>query len=464
MIRIFRVSVPETTLVLLFSETILILSCYVIASYATLDIPADMFLLEDGGWWHIVIVAAFILLGLYFNDLYEDYRVLSRTELLQQFCLVLGGGFLLQALLTYGRLRIVLPLRVMVVGSLLVLIFAPLWRVVCAYSVGKKIGAQRVLFVGASPAVHEIVQRLRDRPELGMTAIGFLDSEDQASAGASEDFPNLGALNDLTGAITQHRPDRIVIGLIERRGVLPVEQLLDLRFSGVRIEDSATTYETVFHRVPTRAIRPSQLIFSADLAPHASLLAIQAVYTWVMAVVMLAASLPLMLLVVLAVGLSSPGPILYRQTRAGKNGVPFVLYKFRSMYRDAEAGTGAVWAATDDRRVTPVGRWLRRLRLDELPQLMNVVLGKMSLVGPRPERPEFVQMLQKTIPYYRQRLCVKPGITGWAQINHRYGDTIEDAITKLEYDLYYIKNLAPSLDGYIIFHTVKTMLLGRGAQ
>jgi exopolysaccharide biosynthesis polyprenyl glycosylphosphotransferase len=171
-----------------------------------------------------------------------------------------------------------------------------------------------------------------------------------------------------------------------------------------------------------------------------------------------------MLLVALAVKLTSAGPVLYRQTRVGKNGAPFLLYKFRSMRANAEAQTGAVWASKDDPRTTPVGKFLRRLRLDELPQFFNVLRGEMSLVGPRPERPEFVKTLSEQIPYYRQRHCVKPGITGWAQINHKYGDTLEDTVTKLEYDFYYIKNISTSLDAYIIFHTLKTMLLSRGAQ
>ncbi len=166
----------------------------------------------------------------------------------------------------------------------------------------------------------------------------------------------------------------------------------------------------------------------------------------------------------LLVKLTSPGPSLFRQTRVGLNGTTFSVFKFRSMYQDAEARTGAVWAVRDDPRITPLGRWLRRLRLDELPQLFNVVRGDMSLVGPRPERPEFVTILQERIPYYAQRNCIKPGITGWAQINHKYGDTIEDSLIKFEFDLYYIKNLAVSLDLYIIFHTMKIMLLGRGAQ
>ena len=173
---------------------------------------------------------------------------------------------------------------------------------------------------------------------------------------------------------------------------------------------------------------------------------------------------PLMLLIALAVRLSSAGPILYRQSRVGMNGEPFTLYKFRSMRADAEADTGAVWASRGDPRITPVGRIIRKIRLDELPQLLNVLRGEMSIVGPRPERPEFVRTLSEQIPYYRQRHCVRPGITGWAQINYKYGDTLEDTITKLEYDLYYIKNMSLSMDLYIIFHTLKTILLTRGAQ
>jgi lipopolysaccharide/colanic/teichoic acid biosynthesis glycosyltransferase len=171
-----------------------------------------------------------------------------------------------------------------------------------------------------------------------------------------------------------------------------------------------------------------------------------------------------MLATALAVRLSSSGPILYRQVRVGLDNVPFTVYKFRSMRADAEAGTGAVWARKNDPRVTPVGRVIRKIRFDELPQLFNVLKGEMSIVGPRPERPEFVRTLSEQIPYYRQRHAVRPGITGWAQINYKYGDTLEDTIAKLEYDLYYIKNMSWSLDTFIMFHTAKAMLLSRGAQ
>jgi exopolysaccharide biosynthesis polyprenyl glycosylphosphotransferase len=173
---------------------------------------------------------------------------------------------------------------------------------------------------------------------------------------------------------------------------------------------------------------------------------------------------PVMILVAVLVKVTSPGPILYRQARVGRHGEQFTIIKFRSMRVDAERTTGAVWALKDDPRVTRLGGWLRKMRLDELPQLFNVVKGEMSIVGPRPERPEFVEELSEKIPFYQQRLAVRPGITGWAQINYGYGETIEDTIKKLEYDLYYIKNLSFGLDFYIMFHTVKVMLLARGSQ
>ena len=175
-------------------------------------------------------------------------------------------------------------------------------------------------------------------------------------------------------------------------------------------------------------------------------------------------ALPIMAVVAILVRLTSPGPSLYSQLRTGMHGEPFRLYKFRSMRQDAEVATGAVWASKDDPRITKFGRFLRKSRLDELPQLFNVVKGEMSVVGPRPERPEFVSTLSEQIPFFPHRHCVRPGITGWAQINHKYGDTLQDTVTKLEYDLYYIKNLSPVLDFYIMFQTAKVMLLSRGSQ
>jgi exopolysaccharide biosynthesis polyprenyl glycosylphosphotransferase len=274
----------------------------------------------------------------------------------------------------------------------------------------------------------------------------------------------LGPVSSLRAVVSEMRPNRIVVGMTERRKRMPVQDLLDFRFSGIRIEEAGAAYETACSRICTKELRPSQLIFSAELGPRRGSVVMQAIYSPAVALIGTVLTVPILLLAALLVKLTSRGPVLYRQTRVGRNGSTFTLYKLRSMYVDAEAKTGAVWASKDDPRITPVGRWFRKLRIDELPQLWNVLRGEMAIVGPRPERPEFVRVLSEKIPYYRQRHCVKPGITGWAQINHKYGDTIEDTITKLEYDLYYIKHISPSLDAYIIFHTLKTMLRLRGAQ
>jgi exopolysaccharide biosynthesis polyprenyl glycosylphosphotransferase len=324
-------------------------------------------------------------------------------------------------------------------------------------------GAQRVVFLGTNPVVQQIARRLPRRPELGLTMTGFIDD----TPGGEASLPgveNLGPLSAFAAIVDRVKPDLIVVGMSERRERMPVHALLDLRFSGTRIEDAAITYETTFGRVCVEELRPSQLIFSSELGPRASTVRLQTVYSTIIALAGAIAAAPLMVLVAVLVRLTSRGPALFRQRRVGLHGRIFTLYKFRSMHQDAEAGTGAVWASRHDPRVTPLGRWLRRLRLDELPQLLNVLRGEMSIVGPRPERPEFVATLSEQIPFYRQRHHVKPGITGWAQVNHRYGDTLEDTITKLEYDLYYIKHLAPALDAYIIFHTLKVMMLSRGAQ
>ena len=463
MIRLFRVFIPTSVVALLVSEVILTYTCYVVATFLMLEAAPEVFLLDDNGWLRIALVVACLMLGIYFHDLYTQFRIRSRVLLLQQVIVVVGVTFLTQALLVYLRLPdLILPTWVMIVGSGLTLILLPIWRIFFSTVVMKAMGSERVLFLGTSSVSQEIVQYLMEHPETGLTALGYVDNVDTGAeiAGAKV----LGRISDLETTVDQFRPDRIVVGMAERRERLPVNQLLELRLSGIHIEDALTTYESTFGRISTRELRPSQLIFSTELGPNPSRVMLQSVYSMTIAVVAFVVALPIMALVAIAVRLSSPGPALYSQRRTGKNDVPFMLYKFRSMYADAEAHSGAVWAKKDDPRITPVGKWLRKLRLDELPQLFNVLKGDMSIVGPRPERPEFVAELERRIPYYRQRHCVKPGITGWAQINHKYGDTIEDTIVKLEYDLYYIKNLAPALDAFIIFHTAKVMLLSRGSQ
>ncbi len=459
MLRLFRVYFSASVAALVASEFILIYLCYLAATFVWMRADAAVFLADDLGWRRILIVVSCLMLGIYFHDLYSKLGTRPRV-LFQQVGVVAGTAFLTEAMLGYLKLQqLVVPAGPMIVGTALNIIAFMAWRLLFSRVLLLRMRSERVIFLGDSPMVQEIVSHLEAHPEKGLMPLGFLGDSNLPGG------RRLGAISDLREVVDRLHPQRIVVGLRERRSNLPVAQLLELRLSGIRIEDALTSYEMAFERISTQELRPSQLIFSSnELGPSRTGVLLQSAYSMAIAALAALAAAPLMLLVAALVKLTSRGPALLRQQRVGKNNCIFTLYKFRSMVRDAEARSGAVWATPNDPRVTPVGRWLRKLRLDELPQLFNVLKGEMSIVGPRPERPEFVAELENTIPYYRQRHCVKPGITGWAQIKHKYGDTIEDTVVKLEYDLYYIKNLAPALDAVIMFHTAKVMLLSRGAQ
>ena len=450
--------IPAAVSALLAAEILLLVFCFIVSSYLVMGVDPEIYLLYDNGFANLCIVVASIVLGLYFQDMYSNLRVRSRTLLMQQISTALGVAFLAQSLLNYVSPGTMIPRWLMLVGSILSLFGLLAFRLVYS-TVVSKVGLKQVLFIGHGETAKLVAQRIQEHPELGLSVAGYLDD----TAGQPDD-QQLGRIADLSDVVARVHPDQIVVGVTERRQQLPMYELLDLKFGGVLITDIGFMYENTHSRVSVRDLRPSDLIFTRQMSDMKLIAQIQNLYSWMLALAGLILTLPLMILVGIAVKITSSGPVFYSQIRAGLNGKPFKLYKFRSMRQDAEADSGAVWASKNDPRITPCGRWLRKLRLDELPQFINCLRGEMNIVGPRPERPEFVRTLQEQVPFYRQRLLVKPGLTGWAQINHKYGDTIEDTITKLEYDLYYIKHRNITLDFYIMFQTVKVMLLQRGAQ
>jgi sugar transferase (PEP-CTERM system associated) len=463
MVRLFRVFIPITVLILLISEILLVVLAYAVAAYIGYDGDPYEYLFFGTGGLNIALVVISIIVGLYLNDLYSDLFVKSHLTLIQQLCFILGAAFLIQGAVSYLDRSLRMPLHVMVPGSAMAIAVIYGWRVLfSSYAIGR-MGGDRLLLVGSSAALAEVASHISAHPEKGVRVIGSL-SDEQDELRELPGVKLLGRLEALRAVVAATAPTRIVVGMRERRSRMPVAELLDLRYSGHLIEEAPTTYERICGRVCTKELRPSQLIYSGEFGPRRRSMIYQNIANLAIAGIGLILAAPIMLLTALAVKLTSSGPIFYRQVRVGIDNIPFTLYKFRSMRVDAEAGTGAVWAQKNDPRVTPIGGIIRKIRFDELPQLVNVLRGEMSLVGPRPERPEFVRTLAEKIPYYRQRHAVRPGITGWAQINYKYGDTLEDTIAKLEYDLYYIKNMSWSLDTYIIFHTVKAMLLFRGAQ
>jgi sugar transferase (PEP-CTERM system associated) len=406
-------------------------------------------------------VAAVVALMLYLGDLYNPRQALARRELVARVIVAQAGAALAIAAIGFAVpfLRLARPALVeIVILSTLGLI---VWRAVLLGRWSQQQMIVRVLVLGTGQ-VARLIAGLEPTSARPFRIVGFLDDAPGAADMVPDGHSLLGKIQDLASLVEETRPDIVVIAQMDRRGCFPTKALLECRLRGIRVEDWPTFYEKAEGKILVTAVRPSWLIFSDGFVKTPRTEIIKRLFDVGASVAGLVLSLPLMALAALAIKLESPGPVLYRQARLGQNGCVFILNKFRSMRPDAEKETGPVWSAQRDPRITRVGAFLRRTRLDELPQLYNVLVGHMSFIGPRPERPEFVAELEKQIPYYMERLAVKPGLTGWAQVKYQYGSSVEDAVEKLQYDLYYIKNLSLFLDLLIVLNTVQVVLFARG--
>ncbi len=320
---------------------------------------------------------------------------------------------------------------------------------------------KNVLILGNGATAVATARELERRSDLKMTLVGFLAPTDSASPDLFG-YPIFPGKDKLRSVVDDRHVTRIIVALDELRNVLPIRELVWLRIRGVEVEDAQSALAALTGRVWLQTTRPSWFVFSTGFRRSNSARVIKRAMDLSLSVLGLILFFPFMCLIALAIWLDSPGPILYRQVRVGLGGRTFELVKFRSMQLNAEAEHGAQWAQQGDPRMTRVGQLLRKYRLDEFPQFFNVIRGEMSLVGPRPERPVFVQRLREVIPFYDERHSVRPGVTGWAQVQYPYGSSVEDAIRKLEYDLFYLRSLSNAFDVAIIFRTIRVVLFGRG--
>jgi exopolysaccharide biosynthesis polyprenyl glycosylphosphotransferase len=462
MIRLLRVFVPLSVLILLLSEFLLVTLIFVAATYAALQVDPTVYLLYDRGFVRILLVVLTVLIGLHFQDLYSQIRVTSRILLWQQVCMVVGAALLAQGLISYVAPDLGTPLPIMLFGCPAAVIAIVAWRIVYSGYALPSMSRERILMAGDSPLLEELGAYLDGRPDLGLDVAGYVSLPREPETDREE--AGTGRPSALTRAAESTHPNRIVIGLKQARAPVPIGELLELRFGGCEVEEAAAAYERILGRVSLKAVRPSQLVRSGELWPRPQIALYQALLNTLLAAVGIAIASPFMAAAAIAVRLSPSGGVLSRQTRVGLNGVPFTQYKFRTMTADAERVAGSAWVAASDPRLTRVGRILRRSRIDELPQLFSVLRGDMAMVGPHPERPEFVDALAARLPYYRQRHGVRPGLTGWAQLKYQTSAGPEDTVTKLEYDLYYLKNVSIAMDILIMFHTIKFIVLSHGAQ
>ncbi|MEO6596690.1 MAG: YraN family protein [Planctomycetota bacterium] len=324
---------------------------------------------------------------------------------------------------------------------------------------------ERIVVLGSSPEAQHLARMIADSPLAGFELLGIIEEPGQTPLQPAKGEPQvIGTIDNLRTLCQEESISRVVVALRERRGMVPVDHLLQCRMDGVQIEERESMYERLTGKLSVESMRPSYLIYGRGFTKDPLTMVMKRLLDILASFTGLVVSLPLWPLAALAIKLSSRGPIFFSQERVGQDGEPFRLVKFRTMRVDAEKESGPVWAQKNDRRVTPVGRFLRRSRIDEVPQFLNILAGQMSFVGPRPERPHFVEQLQRDVPFYPLRHTVKPGLTGWAQVRHPYGASIEDAQEKLRYDLYYIKNTRVLFDLNIILRTVAVILRGRGSR
>jgi sugar transferase (PEP-CTERM system associated) len=416
-----------------------------------------------GNVWKIALVTVVCQLCLYYNDFYDLTLVHSNRELIVRLLQAVGAASIVLAALYFTIPALMIGDGIFVSALFVFLVGILGWRLLFNRLTGSLKMQQRILVVGTGETARTVVRQILDQREFAYTVVGFID-DDAGRIGERIVNPAIiGTPADIPGMIARHEIDRIIVGLADRRGKLPVEELLQAKMAGVRVEDATTTYERVTGKILIDDLRPSWLIFSDGFRVSRANRWTKRGIDLILAFTMALASFPLMVLTAIAIWLESRGPVLYCQERVGENGRTFTLCKFRSMHTDAEKGGTPIWAKDGDDRITRVGRIIRTTRLDELPQLWNVIRGDMSFVGPRPERPFFVAELAKDIPFYQQRHAVKPGLTGWAQVKYRYGSSREDAMEKLRYDLYYIKHLSVFFDLTIVFDTVKVVLFRKGA-
>jgi len=410
------------------------------------------------------VIAFFCQTCMYLLDLYDLKMSQTWGEIF--FSLMFAIGFVCVGIgiITYAVPGFGVDARMYYLTLFLVTIFLLIWRISFYYYLDRLAPSQNILVVGAGEVAGMVGKEIREWEKLGFNLVGFISPTSGNGARLEEIGEVLGDYEKIGEIVRKNGISRIVVAIEQRRGEYPVEEMLALRVAGCQVLEWHGFFEKLSGRIPIDHLAPSFFIFNPGFRKSKVLLFTRRVLSTVIGAALLLLLSPLLLLVPILIKIDSPGPVFYSQNRVGQKGKVFRIYKFRSMKDKAEVNDVPRWAEKDDPRITHVGRILRMCRIDELPQLFNVIRGDLDLVGPRPERPEFVKKLEEMIPYYSLRHTVKPGLTGWAQVQFMYSGTIEESREKFQYDLFYIKNMSLKLDLLILFQTFKIVILGRGAR
>ena len=408
------------------------------------------------------IFTLIILFSLFITSLYSFTEQISPVELFKRVVIAffISCGYIVTLSFFMSELELITWRLLPPLSAIFVCLF--FFRYILYYDMPKN--RNRVLIIGANDLTHEIVKESQKKTFRDYDIVGIISAVENQVGTDFHGIPVVGPMEEINEVLQRVNPiDIIVVTLRDRRGKLPVHNLLKLKTSNIRIQEGSTFYEEVKKKIIVdEYLKPSWFLFEEGFCQTPIHRTIKHAQGMVVSLCLLTILSPLLLLTALLIKLESPGPVFYRQERVGFNGKVFRLLKFRSMVSGAEKSSGPIFAQKDDPRITRVGRVLRKLRLDEIPQFINIFRGDMDMVGPRPERPVFVKEMGESIPYYNLRHSVRPGLTGWAQVNYSYADNIDAGKEKLQYDLYYVKHSTWLMDLAIMFLTIKEVLFARG--
>lgn len=465
MLRLLKQYYPIRNIFFVIGEALLILISIYVASLIMLQ--------DNPALGHLDFLLKMVLIGivcqtcLYYNDLYDFSIIDSYTELGIRLFQALGVSAILLAIVYTAFPDAIIGEGIFALSTAFIILFVILWRYGYKLVLDKGIFNQKIVLLGTGELALNIIREIENKPDCGYT-LGVVVREPGQECVGSGNFPcversiqknNYEGLCDIAKELGI---EKIVVALREKRGNFPVKELLKCRVDGIEIIHGNTFYEMLSGKLIVEHLNPSWLIFENGFKKSFLKRLIKRCIDIFFSVFLLIVTAPIILIVSVLIKLDSKGPVLFSQERVGENRKPYMIHKFRSMVADAETKSGPVWAQSEDDRITRVGNFIRKWRIDEIPQLWNVLRGDMSFVGPRPEREFFIKQLEKLIPYYSERMSVKPGVTGWAQVSYGYGASVEDAIEKLNYDLFYIKNMSILMDILVILRTIKTVLFGKG--
>ena len=466
MLRIFKQYYPIRNIFFFIGEGIAIFAAVTIASWLLLNI--GLFGLNRWLFLKIFLISLVCQTCLYYNDLYDLKITDSFQELGIRLLQALGTAAIILAGIYLVFPKTIVGSGIFAVSILFVIILIVSWRFGYALILSHGMFNQRIILLGSNLLAQDILDEINKRKDSGYTVAvnvwdskevsNFLSNQIQTETIYKKDYDGLCELAEELDI------KKVVVAIKERRGALPLKELVKCRVKGIDVIEGTSFYEMLAGKLIVDQINPACIIFSEGFYKSRTRRFFKRSTDLIISLIMLILFLPLILVTAILIRIDSTGPVLFSQERVGKNKKPYLLYKFRSMIQDAEKQSGPVWASNNDKRITRVGRVIRKWRIDEIPQLWNVLKGDMSFVGPRPEREFFVKKLEEIIPYYGERFSVKPGITGWAQVCYSYGASVDDAVEKVNYDLFYIKNMSVFMDLMIILRTIKIVLFGKGAR